>query len=60
MDCRCSQQPIDHAAPALLEVCAHTSANDVPPEFTLLKIEGPDMEVPSIKADDLGRDWQAP
>jgi hypothetical protein len=28
-------------ASALLE----TSANDVPPKFTLLKIEGPDMEV---------------
>jgi hypothetical protein len=30
-------------AAALLEVCVHTSANDVPPEFTLLKIEGPDL-----------------
>jgi RES domain-containing protein len=46
-------------ASALLEVCVHTGANDVPPEFTLLKIEGPDMEVPSIKADDLRRSWQA-
>jgi RES domain-containing protein len=46
-------------ASALLEVCVHTSANDVPPAFTLLKIEGPDMEVPSIKADDLRRGWQA-
>jgi RES domain-containing protein len=26
---------------ALLEVCVHTSANDVPPEFTLLRFEGP-------------------
>jgi RES domain-containing protein len=30
-------------AAALLKVCVHTSANDVPPEFTLLKIEGPDL-----------------
>jgi RES domain-containing protein len=45
-------------ASALLEVCVHTSANDVPPEFTLLKVEGPDLEVPSIKADDLPKDWR--
>jgi RES domain-containing protein len=46
-------------ASALLEVCVHTSANDVPPAFTLLKIEGPNMEVPSIKAYDLPKNWQA-
>jgi RES domain-containing protein len=46
-------------ASALLEVCVHTSANDVPPEFTLLKIEGPDLEVPSIKARDLPEDWRS-
>jgi RES domain-containing protein len=45
-------------ASALLEVCVHTSANDVPPEFTLLKIEGPDVEVPSIKIDGLPKDWR--
>jgi RES domain-containing protein len=28
----------------LLEVCVQTCANDVPPDFTLLKIEGPDTE----------------
>lgn len=44
-------------AAALLEVCVHTSANDVPPEFTLLKIEGPDIDVPSIKVDALPADW---
>ncbi len=43
---------------ALLEVCVHTSANDVPPEFTLLKIEGPDVEVLVIKAEDLPKDWR--
>ena len=46
-------------ASALLEVCVHTSANDVPPAFTLLKIEGPNIEVLSIKADNLPKDWQA-
>jgi RES domain-containing protein len=45
-------------AAALLEVCVHTSANDVPPEFTLLKIEGPDVRVPSIKTSDLPKDWR--
>ena len=46
-------------ASALLEVCVHTSANDVPPEFTLLKIEGPDIDVPSINIDSLPEDWRA-
>jgi RES domain-containing protein len=45
-------------ASALLEVCVHTSANDVPPKFTLLKIEGPDAKVPSIAAKALPQDWQ--
>ena len=43
---------------ALLEVCVHTSANDVPPEFTLLKIQGPDVEVLVIKPEELPRDWR--
>ncbi len=43
---------------ALLEVCVHTSANDVPPEFTLLKIEGPDVEIPVIKLDVLPKNWR--
>jgi RES domain-containing protein len=46
-------------ASALLEVCVHTSANDVPPELTLLKIEGPDLEVPSVTNDDLSVDWRS-
>jgi hypothetical protein len=46
-------------ASALLEVCVHTSATDVPPAFTLLKIKGPDLEVPSITIDTLPKDWQA-
>jgi RES domain-containing protein len=44
-------------AAALLEVCVHTSANDVPPEFTLLKIECPDAGVVVIKPEDLPKDW---
>jgi RES domain-containing protein len=55
-------QPIvylaETSASALLEVCVHTSANDVPPEFTLLKIEGPDLKVPSINIDTLPDDWR--
>lgn len=46
------------AAAALLEVCVHTSATDVPPDFTLLKIKGPDLVVPSITIDRLPKDWQ--
>jgi RES domain-containing protein len=45
-------------ASALLEVCVHTSANDVPPEFTLLKIERPDVKVPSVEAKELPQDWR--
>src|SRR5882757_3909852 len=45
-------------ASALLEVCVHTSASDVPPAFTLLNIQGPDLEVPSIPIVSLPKDWQ--
>jgi RES domain-containing protein len=45
-------------AGALLEVCVHTSANDVPPEFTLLKIEGPNLDTPSVSIGDLPGDWR--
>lgn len=48
----------DTPASALLEVCVHTSANDIPPDFTLLKIQGPKLDVPSIKADKLPKNWQ--
>jgi RES domain-containing protein len=55
-------QPIVYLAgspsAALLEVCVHTSANAVPPEFTLLKIEGPDTEVEVIKSTELPEDWR--
>ena len=46
-------------ASALLEVCVHTSANDVPPEFTLLKIEGPEVEVPSVTNDNVPVGWRS-
>jgi RES domain-containing protein len=46
-------------AAALLEVCVHTSANDVPPESTLLKIEGPDPKVSVITLDDLYENWRS-
>jgi RES domain-containing protein len=39
-------------------VCVHTSADDVPPEFTLLKIEGPDRKIFAIKPEDLPPDWR--
>jgi RES domain-containing protein len=44
-------------AAALLEVCVHTCANDVPPEFTLLRVEGPAVRIPIIRLDDLPPDW---
>ena len=44
---------------ALLEVCVHTSANDVPPAFTLLKIEGPNVKVLAIRPEDLPDSWSA-
>ncbi|MFY9936575.1 MAG: RES family NAD+ phosphorylase [Silvibacterium sp.] len=45
-------------AGALLEVCVHTAANDVPPDFTLLRVEGPGLEVPSIAPAELPKDWR--
>ena len=44
-------------AGALLEVCVHTAANDIPPEFTLLEVEGPDAPVTTITPDQLAEDW---
>jgi RES domain-containing protein len=56
-------QPIvylaETAAGALLEVCVHTSANDVPPDFTLLKIEAPEIQVQAIQPDELPAGWQS-
>lgn len=45
-------------ASALLEVCVHTAANDVPPSFTLLRIEGPDLEFAQVTESDLPEHWR--
>jgi RES domain-containing protein len=44
-------------AAALLEVCVHTSSNDVPPTYTLLRVEGPDLACESILLESLPPDW---
>lgn len=44
-------------AGALIETCVHTSANDVPPSFTLLKIRGPELPFDEIEIAMLDRDW---
>jgi RES domain-containing protein len=45
-------------AGALLEVCVHTAANDVPSDFALLRIEGRDLEVLSIATAELPKNWR--
>jgi len=42
---------------ALLEVCVHTASNRVPEDFTLLRIEGPDVSVSTIPEGVLPEDW---
>jgi len=42
----------------LLEICAHTAADDVPATYTLLRIEGPDVEVASLPDRVLPPDWR--
>ena len=44
-------------AGALIETCAHTSNNDIPPSFTLLKISGPDLPFEKIEIETLCADW---
>ena len=45
-------------AAALLEVCVHTSANDVPPSFTLLEVFVPEsLVVERINLDSLPSEW---
>jgi RES domain-containing protein len=48
----------ENPASALLEVCVHTVANDIPPAFTLLRIEGPDLAIATVEAGDLPERWQ--
>jgi RES domain-containing protein len=47
----------DSPAGALLEICANTSAEDLPPTFTLLKITGPDFPVHDTPLSDLPQNW---
>jgi RES domain-containing protein len=47
----------ESAAGALLEICAHTPAEDVPKSFTLLKIVGPEIAYGEITASELPADW---
>jgi RES domain-containing protein len=44
-------------AGALLEVCVHTSSNNEPPTYTLLRVERPGTEFPSISEESLPPDW---
>jgi RES domain-containing protein len=47
-------------AAAMLEVCVHTSANDIPPSYTLLKVSFPD-ELTTLRVEDaqLADHWQS-
>src|ERR1700753_589785 len=49
----------ENPASALLEVCVHTAANDIPPGYTLLSVEGPDIMMAKIAVKDLPEDWQS-
>ena len=45
-------------AGALLEVCVHTGANDIPPNYTLLEITVPETTgVESLDLSSLSHDW---
>jgi RES domain-containing protein len=47
----------ESAAGALLEICAHTPAENVPESFTLLKIAGPDIRFEEVVLAGLPQDW---
>ncbi len=47
----------ENPSAALLEVCVHTSANDIPPDFTLLKIHAPGIKPRVIPLEALPADW---
>ena len=53
--------PVDYLAEspagALIEACAHTSANDIPPSFRLLKIVSPEIAYDEMKIAALDPDW---
>jgi RES domain-containing protein len=44
-------------AGALLEICANTTADDIPSQFTLLKVAGPDVPVEKVALTDLPSGW---
>ena len=44
-------------AGALLEICANTTAENLPPTFTLLKIKGPEIPVEETLMSDLPLGW---
>jgi RES domain-containing protein len=44
-------------AGALLEICANTTADDIPPQFTLLKVAGPDITAEKITLSELSSGW---
>jgi RES domain-containing protein len=44
-------------ASALLEICVHTIEDDVPDDFILLRIEGPDIPVEDVHDADLQTGW---
>jgi RES domain-containing protein len=44
-------------AGALIEACVHTSANDIPPSYTLLKVAAPDLPINEISIKRLNNDW---
>lgn len=45
-------------AGALLEVCVHTAANDVPPSYTLLEVTFPaKIAIEAVDSTSLPRDW---
>jgi RES domain-containing protein len=48
----------ENPASAVLEVCVHTAANDVPQDFVLLRIEGPDLEIAAMTGSSLPEGWQ--
>jgi RES domain-containing protein len=46
-------------AGALIEVCVHTSVNDIPPSFNLLKVTGPDLSYDAIELAALKQGWSS-
>jgi RES domain-containing protein len=44
-------------AGALLEICANTVADDIPPTFTLLKVVGPDIPADEIARMEPPQNW---